>query len=171
MGRKSRGRGAHAGATPAIRALDDADAPHEILTYTHDDRCELGFGPEAARALGEDPAAVLKTLLVGEDGEDRDVGVCVIPVDRRLSLKAAAHALGLKKVSLIEPSAAERITGYVVGGISPLGHRRRLPTMIDDSVKALDRVVVSGGRRGMSIALAPADLASVSGGAFAPLTA
>ena len=168
MSRRTRSRRAHAGATPAIRALEDAGVPYETMTYAHDERSDLGFGLEAVRALGEDPAAVLKTLLVGKG---RDVGVCVIPADHRLDLKAAAHALGMKRAALIEPSAAERITGYVVGGISPLGHRRRLPTMIDDSVKALDRVVVSGGRRGMSIALAPADLASVSGGAFAPLTA
>ena len=168
MGRKSRSRGAHAGATPAIRVLDRAGLPYETVAYTHDERSELGFGLEAAAALGEAPAAVLKTLLVG-DG--RAVGVCVIPSDRRLDLKSAAHALGMKRVALIEPSDAERMTGYVVGGISPLGQRRRLPTVIDNSAEALDRVLVSGGRRGMSVALAPDRLAAVTGAAFAPLTA
>ena len=168
MSRKTRSRHAHAGATPAIRALEETGVPYETVTYAHDERSGLGFGLEAVRALGEDPAVVLKTLLVGEG---RDVGVCVIPADRRLDLKAAAHALGMKRAALIEPSAAERITGYVVGGISPLGQRRRLPTVIDRSVEALDRVLVSGGRRGMSVMLAPDRLAAVTGAAFAPLTA
>ena len=106
MSRKTRSR--HAGATPAIRALEEACVPYEMVTYAHDERSGLGFGLEAARALGEDPAVVLKTLLVGEG---RDVGVCVIPADHRLDLKAAAHALGMKRAALIEPSAAERITG------------------------------------------------------------
>ena len=145
MGRKSRSRGAHAGATPAIRVLDQVGLPYETVAYTHDERSELGFGLEAAAALGEDPAAVLKTLLVG-DG--RAVGVCVIPSDRRLDLKSAAHALGMKRVALIEPSDAERMTGYVVGGISPLGQKKRLPTVIDASAERLGTIVVSAGRIG-----------------------
>ena len=168
MGRKSRSKGAHAGATPAIRVLDREGLPYETVAYTHDERSELGFGLEAAAALGEDPAAVLKTLLVG-DG--RAVGVCVIPSDRRLDLKSAAHALGMKRVALIEPSDAERMTGYVVGGISPLGQKKRLPTVIDASVEERDRVLVSAGRRGLSLVLAAADLARATGAVFASLTA
>ena len=168
MSRKTRSRHAHAGATPAIRALEETGVPYETVTYAHDERSGLGFGLEAVRALGEDPAVVLKTLLVGEG---RDVSVCVIPADRRLDLKAAAHALGMKRAALIEPSAAERITGYVVGGISPLGQKKRLPTVIDASVEERDRVLVSAGRRGLSLVLAAADLARATGAVFASLTA
>lgn len=170
MGKKKASKDKHAGATPAIAALDDAGVAYETVTYEHDDRSELGFGMEAAEKLREDPAHLLKTLLVGEGGEAKEVGVCVLPADHRLDLKAAAHALGMKKVALIDPSAAERITGYVVGGISPLGQKKRLPTVVDASVEGAEHVLVSGGRRGMSVRVAPADLVAVTGGSFAALT-
>lgn len=169
MSRKSRSvskHDAHAGATPAIAALETAGVAYETITYEHDDRSELGFGLEAAAKLGEDPSRLLKTLLVGEG---REMGVCVLPVSHRLDLKAAARALGLKKVALLAPADAERITGYVVGGISPLGQKRRLPTVIDASVEEAESVVVSGGRRGMSVRLAPGELAAACGASFAPI--
>lgn len=169
MSRKSRSASTHdsrAGATPAIAALETAGVAYETITYEHDDRSELGFGLEAAAKLGEDPSRLLKTLLVGEG---REMGVCVVPVSHRLDLKAAARALGLKKVALLAPADAERITGYVVGGISPLGQKRRLPTVIDASVEEAESVVVSGGRRGMSVRLAPRELAAACGASFAPI--
>lgn len=156
----------HAGATQALRALEAAEVPFETLTYVHDGRSGLGFGLEAAAALGEAPELVLKTLLVGEGSA---LGVVVLPVSHRLSLKAAARALGLKKAALLEPAQAERVTGYVVGGISPLGQKRRLPTVVDASVATVPRVVVSGGRRGMSVALSPQDLVRAVNGIFADL--
>lgn len=157
----------HAGATPALAALDAGGIAYEVLTYEHDNRSELGFGLEGAAKLGVDPEQVLKTLMVGEG---RDAGVCVIPASRRLDLKAAAHALGLKKVALLAPADAERITGYVVGGISPLGQKRRLPTVVDASARERPRILVSGGRRGMSVALSGEDLARACGARFAALT-
>jgi Cys-tRNA(Pro)/Cys-tRNA(Cys) deacylase len=109
---------------------------------------------------------VFKTLLVDGDG---GLAVAVVPVDRQLELKAMAAALGRKKVTMAPPADAERATGYVVGGISPIGQRRPLPTVVDASVSAFDRVYVSGGRRGLDISLAPADLVAATRGRLAPI--
>jgi Cys-tRNA(Pro)/Cys-tRNA(Cys) deacylase len=133
-------------------------AAHVLRAYEHDPLARdrgLSFGQEAAQALGVDPRQVFKTLLADVDGH---LTVAVVPVDRSLDLKALAAAVGGKRASLADPAAAERATGYVVGGISPLGQRRRLPTVIDASALGWPTVLVSAGRRGLDVELATADL-------------
>ena len=154
--------------TPALTALEAAAVPHTVRAYTHDERSDLPFGPEAAAALGVQPARVLKTLLVQLDGAR--LGVAVLPVDAMLDLKAAAAALGGKRAAMAEPAAAERSSGYVVGGISPLGQRTRLPTVVDAGALEHVTVLVSAGRRGLDVELAPADLLALTGARTAPLT-
>lgn len=144
-----------------------AGVPHEVLQYHHDPR-NSSFGEEAAFALahteGVDPEQVFKTLVVAmpagprSGGRDVRLGVAVLPVPAKLSLKAAAAALGVPKAAMAERAAAERSTGYVLGGISPLGQRKRLPTVIDSSALQWDRVLCSAGKRGLEIAVAPNDL-------------
>jgi Cys-tRNA(Pro)/Cys-tRNA(Cys) deacylase len=141
--------------TPAIKAAERARIEFEVLSYGHDPRTRA-YGPEAATALGLPATAVFKTLVVKATGPG--LVVALVPVDRELDLKALAGALGAKRAEMAAPDEAERATGYVVGGISPLGQRRALPTVIDVSVTRLDRVYVSAGRRGLEIALRPADL-------------
>jgi Cys-tRNA(Pro)/Cys-tRNA(Cys) deacylase len=133
-----------------------------VHEYTHDPAAPYGL--EAAQALGAEPARVLKTLVVDHAG---GLAVAVIPVNGELDLKAMAAALGAKKVAMADPAAAERATGYVVGGISPLGQKRRLATIVDESASLWPTVFVSGGRRGLEIELAPADLVSLTGGVLA----
>ena len=144
--------------TPATAALDRAGVAYTRHPYDHDPSA-ASYGLEAAEALGVDPARVLKTLLV-DTGKGLAVGV--VPVDGLLDLKAVASALGVKAVTMADPAAAERSTGYVVGGISPVGQKRALPTVLDDTAYAFDVVYVSGGRRGFDIGLSPTDLASVT---------
>ena len=122
---------------------------------------------EAAQALGLDPAQVFKTLLADVDGA---LTVAVVPVDRSLDLKALAAAVHGKRAVMAEPAAAERATGYVVGGISPLGQRRRLPTVVDVSALQWDTVLVSAGRRGLDVELAPGDLVRLTEAATAPVS-
>lgn len=154
-----------ASGTPATTALRRAGVPFELHPYDHDPGAD-SYGLEAASALSVRPAQVFKTLLV-EGGSG--LGVGVVPVDRQLDLKAVASALGWKKAAMADPAAAERSTGYVVGGISPLGQKRRLPTVLDQSATEFDVVFVSGGRRGLDISLAPADLARVTGAIVADI--
>lgn len=160
-----------AAATPATAACVRAGVPHTVHSYAHDPRVR-SFGAEAvdrlAADLGLDPAQIFKTLLVRTEG---GLAVAVLPVPNSLSLKAAAKALGARKAVLADPAEAERSTGYVVGGISPLGQRKRLPTVVDESALAWDRVLCSGGRRGLDIALAPADLVALCGASTAPIAA
>lgn len=146
------------------RALTVARAvPHEVLRYSP---AQDNFGKHSAAELGLDPAGVLKTLVVSHG---RDLAICCVPVAGRLSLKSAAAALGWKKATLADPARAQRATGYVVGGISPLGTRTRLRTLIDASVAERDNVTVSGGQRGLSIRLAPADLTQLTQASFVDL--
>lgn len=147
-------------ATPAIAALIAANVPHEVLRYRHDpDR--QSFGAEAVEQLadagpaGVRPEQIFKTLIVALP---RGLGVAVLPVPAKLSLKAVAAALGVPKVTMADPMAAQRSTGYVLGGISPLGQRKALPTVVDASALDFDRVLCSAGQRGCDVALAPADL-------------
>lgn len=155
MARKERGGSV---GTPATVALTGAGIPYTVRAYEHDPAAE-SFGLEAAQALGVEPERVFKTLLV-----DTGVGLAVgiVPVDRSLDLKAIAAALGVKKVAMADPAAAERSSGYVVGGISPIGQKRALPTVLDESAFGFDSVLVSGGRRGLDLELSPADLTSVT---------
>jgi Cys-tRNA(Pro)/Cys-tRNA(Cys) deacylase len=129
-----------------------------VHPYDHDPSAP-SYGLEAAAALGVSPAEVYKTLLVESE---RGLAVGIVPVDRSLDLKALATALGVKRVRMATSEAAERATGYVVGGISPLGQRRRLPTVLDVSATSFARVYVSGGRRGLDVSLAPADLVAAT---------
>ncbi len=142
--------------TPATRELDRLGVTYRTVSYEHDPSAS-SYGAEAAEALGLDPDAVFKTLLAEVDGS---LVVACVPVTGTLDLKALARAAGGKRAVMADPSVAERTTGYVVGGISPLGQRKRLPTFIDELVELLDEVHVSGGRRGLGIVLAPADLVS-----------
>lgn len=140
--------------TPALRALLTAGVPFTEHPYEHDPG-HPSYGLEAAQALGVEPQSVFKTLLADVDGH---LVVAVLPVTASLSLKALAAAVGGKRARLADPSVAERTTGYVVGGISPLGQRTVLPTVVDDSAEELATMYVSGGRRGLDVGLAPADL-------------
>ncbi len=154
------------GGTPATDALARAGVAFTLVPYTHHADA-TDFGAEAARESGRDPRQVFKTLVVSTG--PRDLAVAVVPVAGRLDLKAFAAALGVKKADLAEPRAAERSTGYVVGGLSPMGQRTPLPTVIDASALEFATVLVSAGKRGLQVELAPADLAAVTGGRFAPV--
>ncbi|MFC7488729.1 Cys-tRNA(Pro) deacylase [Knoellia sp. CPCC 206453] len=162
MARKDRGGSV---GTPATVALARAGIPYAVRAYEHDPAAE-SFGLEAARALGVEPARVFKTLLV-DTGTGLAVGV--VPVDRTLDLKAMAGALGVKKVAMADPVAAERSSGYVVGGISPIGQKRALSTVVDVSAAEHETVFVSGGRRGLDLELSPADLVSVTDASTGPI--
>ncbi|WP_214059522.1 Cys-tRNA(Pro) deacylase [Nocardioides aquaticus] len=133
--------------------------------YEHDPRA-ASYGLEAADALGLDPAVVLKTLVAETDGV---LVVAVVPVTGELDLKALARAVGASRARMADPVAAERSSGYVRGGISPLGQRRRLRTVVDASALDHDRVYVSAGRRGLDVGLAPADLVRLTGATVAPV--
>ena len=151
--------------TPATVAVAKAKVEHRIHEYNHDPAAP-SYGLEAAEQLGVDPAGVFKTLVAEVDGQ---LAVAVVPVAAQLDLKALAAAAGGRKAVMAEAAAAERATGYVVGGISPLGHRKRLPVFLDASMQDRPTVLVSAGRRGLELELSPADLAALSSGTFAAL--
>jgi Cys-tRNA(Pro)/Cys-tRNA(Cys) deacylase len=158
-------------ATPALAALIDADVPHEVLKFEHDAR-ERSFGGEAVRALTTDggvaPEQIYKTLIiVVPDG----LAVAILPALARLSLKAAAAALGAGKAAMADQRAAERATGYVLGAISPLGQRTQLPTVVDSDALGWERMYVSAGRRGWDVAVAPIDLIRLTGAVTAEIQA
>ena len=140
--------------TPAIVAARKAGIAFDILEYHHAPSAP-SYALEAAEALKLDAAAVFKTLVVAVDGAP---AVGLVPADRTLDLKAIAAALGGRRAEMADPQVAERVTGYVVGGISPLGQRKRLPTTIDESALGFETILVSAGRRGLQIELAPQDL-------------
>jgi Cys-tRNA(Pro)/Cys-tRNA(Cys) deacylase len=149
MGRKSFSQG-----TPATAALAAAGVPFVLHQYVHDPSA-ASYGTEAAEALGIAPEMVFKTLMVEVEGR---LAVGVVPVSGNLDLKAFAAALGAKKAAMADPAAAQRRTGYVLGGISPLGQRQASPIVIDGSALGLRSMLVSGGKRGLDIELAPAEL-------------
>ena len=151
--------------TPATLALTRAGIAFAVHAYVHDPAA-ASFGREAAAALGVDPDRVFKTLVASVDG---DLTVAVVPVSAELDLKALATAAGGKRAELAASGVAERSTGYVRGGISPLGQRRALPTVVDTGLLDHDSVFVSGGRRGLEIELAPADLVRLTGASVAEL--
>jgi Cys-tRNA(Pro)/Cys-tRNA(Cys) deacylase len=158
-------------ATPAIAALVAAGVDHQIVQYRHDPRSE-SFGEEAVDALahagGLSPGQIFKTLVVALPDS---LGVAVLPVPSKLSLKAAAAALGATKATMADPTDAQRSSGYVVGGISPLGQRKRLPTVVDSSALQWDRVLCSAGKRGWDIALDPCDLVRLTDAVTAEICA
>lgn len=151
--------------TPATAALAAAGVPFVLHPYAHDPAAS-SYGLEAAEVLGIDPDRVFKTLMVEVEGK---LAVAIVPVSGNLNLKAAAAALGSKKAAMADPKAAERRTGYVLGGISPLGQRQPSPTVLDESALAFDTILVSGGRRGLDIELAPADLLRLTNGVTGPI--
>lgn len=154
------------GGTPATVALTRAGVPHTVHPYHHDPRSG-SYGLEAAQALGVDPARVLKTLVASLDGR---LVVGIVPVSGRLDLKALARALGGSRAAMAEVADAERATGYIAGGISPLGQKRALATAVD--VSALDHhtVFVSAGRRGLDVELDPRELVRLTGAVTADLS-
>jgi Cys-tRNA(Pro)/Cys-tRNA(Cys) deacylase len=151
--------------TPALTAAARAGIPTTVHDLGHLDN-DGGYGRAAAVALGVDAERVLKTLVVTVDGA---LGVAVVPVDGDADLKAVGMALGGKRAALAERRDAERATGYVVGGISPLGQRRRLPTVVDETAMTFATVFVSGGRRGLERELAPGDLVALTAAVVAPI--
>jgi Cys-tRNA(Pro)/Cys-tRNA(Cys) deacylase len=155
-----------AGGTPATVALTRAGVAFTLHPYDHDPRAE-SYGLEAAQALGVEPARVFKTLMATLDGS---LVVGIVPVSAQLDLKALARALGGSKAAMAEVAAAERATGYVAGGISPVGQKRAHPTVVDDSALAFGTVFVSGGRRGLDVELAPADLVGLTSAVTAPIS-
>lgn len=154
-----------AASTPAMLALREAEIAFAVHEYKHDPD-ETAFGDEAAKALQLDPDRVFKTLVANVDGA---LVVGIVPVSGQLNLKALAAAVGGKRASMADPKAAEKATGYVLGGISPIGQRRQLPTVVDDSAVDHGTVFVSGGRRGLDIELTPQDLIAVTQARTAPL--
>lgn len=146
------------GGTPATVALTSAGVEYTVHAYDHDPS-HPSYGEEAAEAMGVSPERVFKTLIADVDGR---LTVAVVPVAGSLDLKALAAAVGGKRAAMADPKAAERATGYVVGGISPLGQKTAHPTVIDETAELFDTVYVSGGRRGMDIGLAPADLIALT---------
>jgi Cys-tRNA(Pro)/Cys-tRNA(Cys) deacylase len=159
--------GLNAGRDPRGEALEAAGVPFTMHEYEHDPSVR-GFGAEAARVLGLDPDHVFKTLVVTADGEP---AVAIVPVSRQLSLKAIGAALVRKRVEMCDPAVAQRVTGYVLGGISPFGQRKLLPTVIDETCELYDTIYVSGGRRGLDLGVAPADLLRVLSATTAAITA
>jgi Cys-tRNA(Pro)/Cys-tRNA(Cys) deacylase len=146
------------GGTPATVALDRAGISYQLHPYSHDSRAD-SYGDEAASALGVDGRRIFKTLIATVDGQ---LVCAVVPVAGRLNLKALAAAVGGRKADLADPAQAQRATGYVLGGISPLGHRRPVPVVIDSSAEEHPTMYVSAGRRGLQLELAPADLIALA---------
>ncbi|WP_435970614.1 Cys-tRNA(Pro) deacylase [Streptomyces sp. Qhu_M48] len=153
------------GGTPATVALTAAGTPFTLHAYEHDP-ASPSYGEEAAEALGVSPGRVFKTLVADVDGE---LTVAVVPVAGQLDLKALASAVGGKRAAMADPAAAERTTGYVRGGISPLGQRKRLRTVLDSSAADHSSICVSAGRRGLEVELSPADLAALTSAVVAPI--
>lgn len=151
--------------TPATVALTAAGVPFTVHAYDHDPS-HPSYGEEAAEAMGVSPDRVFKTLVADVDGA---LTVAVVPVAGQLDLKALASAAGGKRASMADPALAERTTGYVRGGISPLGQRKKLPTVLDESATRHETICVSAGRRGLEVELAPTDLAHLTSAVLAPI--
>ncbi|MGY6022399.1 Cys-tRNA(Pro) deacylase [Streptomyces spinosirectus] len=153
------------GGTPATVALTAAGTTYTVHSYDHDPS-HPSYGEEAAEAMGVSPDRVFKTLVADVDGT---LTVAVVPVAGQLDLKALASAVGGKRATMADPSLAERTTGYVRGGISPLGQRKKLPTVLDASARAHATICVSAGRRGLEVELAPGDLTELTEAVVAPI--
>jgi Cys-tRNA(Pro)/Cys-tRNA(Cys) deacylase len=162
------------GGTRALDVLREAKVRHEVHEYDAGSRHEArgdrrpGWGEDAAAALGVDPSRIHKTLVASVDGR---LVVAIVPVAAELDLKALATAVGGRRAVLADPAEAERATGYVLGGISPLGQRRRLPTALDEAARAWPTILVSAGRRGLQVELQPADLIRLVDATVAPIAA
>ena len=165
MTRRPDSASAASAGTPATLALARAGIAFTARAYDHDPRA-AAYGLEAAEKLGVEPERVFKTLLASIDGE---LAVGIVPVALQLDLKALAHALGGKRAEMADAKVAERKTGYVVGGISPVGQKTALPTVLDESAILCETILVSGGRRGLDLELSPDDLIAVTSGRYAPI--
>ncbi|MDV7106316.1 Cys-tRNA(Pro) deacylase [Vibrio sp. TH_r3] len=155
--------------TPAIDLLKKNKVRHIIHQYKHDPKHE-SYGLEAAEVLGLDPKKVFKTLMFCINGEPKNLAVAIIPVENKLNLKQAARAAKAKKAEMANPVIAQKSSGYIVGGISPLAQRKRVPIFLDSSANELDCIYVSAGKRGLDIELDPSDLLMLTNGEFASLT-
>jgi len=153
--------------TPAIDQLIDLGISHQTHEYSHDSSA-ASYGMEAAQKMGVPPQQVFKTLVV--DAGNKGLAVAVLPVNQQLNLKLMAKAIGAKKVTMADPNAVSRSSGYVLGGVSPIGQKRALTTVIDVSAERFESIYVSGGRRGLEIELAARDLANVTEGQLAAIT-
>ncbi len=149
--------------TPAINLAKKKKITHTVHQYDHDPRAE-SYGLEAAEVLGQDPDTVFKTLLFSLNGEPKNLAVAIIPVAQKLNLKLAAKAAKGKKAEMANPEVAQKTTGYVVGGISPLGQKKALPTFLHSSALQHSTICVSAGKRGLEIELAPQDLIQLTRG-------
>jgi Cys-tRNA(Pro)/Cys-tRNA(Cys) deacylase len=153
--------------TPATRALEAAGAPFTLHAYAYDPGADR-IGLQAAEAMGADPATVLKTLMIEVDGKP----VCVVlPSDREVSMKALAKAFSGKSAQMMRPADAERLTGFVVGGISPFGQKRRVPTLVEETALAHPLVYINAGQRGLQVRLSPAAAVAALGATVAALIA
>ena len=150
------------GATPAMVMLEKSGVEFAVHTFDHDlvDAEELGYGRAAAHALGVDESRVFKTLLAQSE---KSAVVAIVPVSSQLSLKSLAQVLGVKRCDMVPANDAQRITGYVVGGISPFGQKKKLVTVVDVSARDFPTIFVSGGRRGLDLEVSPVDLIRVLG--------
>ncbi|MFT8395436.1 Cys-tRNA(Pro) deacylase [Propionibacterium sp.] len=154
--------------TPATVALDRAKVPHTLHSYEHDPRAHH-FGEEAAVALGIDPERIFKTLVVELTSADVPLVTAVVPASGQLSLKAIASATHAKRAELAPPAVAQRTTGFIVGGISPIGQKHQTPVYLDASAREQQTIFVSAGRRGLSVEITAQDLAELTGAQFAEL--
>nr|WP_300147181.1 Cys-tRNA(Pro) deacylase [Propionicimonas sp.] len=154
--------------TPATLALDAAGVVHRLHPYAHDP-ANRHYGEEAAEALGVDPLRIFKTLVVDIGAARPELAVAVVPVSGQLNLKLVATALGAKRAAMADPALVARTTGYVLGGVSPIGQKVSLPTVIDETAQLWDTIYVSAGKRGLQVELSPADLARLSCAAFADI--
>ena len=154
--------------TPAVNAAKKAHIAYTLHSYEHDPAA-VSYGTEAAEKMGVEPARVFKTLVAELDA--KRFAVAVVPVSGMLSLKRLAEAAGAKKAKMADGADVERMSGYVLGGVSPLGQKKRLETFIDATARNFPTIYVSAGRRGLEIALSPEDLQALTGAAFAPISA
>jgi Cys-tRNA(Pro)/Cys-tRNA(Cys) deacylase len=155
--------------TPAVRLLKKNKVEFQLHQYKHDPNHE-SFGLEAVEATGKPAEQVFKTLLFSLDGGSEGLAVAVVPVNKKLNLKLAAKANKIKKAAMADPMLAQKVTGYLVGGISPLGQKKRLPTFLDESAAGQATICISGGKRGLEIEINPNDLAKQLNAQFVGLT-
>ena len=166
MAKKNKGKKSGA-ATAAVALLTETNTPFQMREYEHTEGV-TSFGEEAAKNLGASEEQVFKTLLIVHE---KEFAVAIVPVSGKLNVKAAAAALGWKNASMCDPKVAERRTGYVVGGISPLGQKTPSLTLLDESAQLFDTIMVSGGKRGLDVELAPDDLLKLTNGKYADIRA